>query len=101
MQSADQNPGQGPRQGQGPMQMIMADDIDADELVLTEEQQQIMDDYLDTIRMLSDSLNFYPIQDDTIRTVLNDEIAHYFDGSRTAAEVIDTLHGKINLYLNE
>ncbi len=69
--------------------------------VLTESQQIALDSYVKKIEELSDELNYYPIQDDTIDQMVNNEVPHYFDGSKSAEEVAKTLQEKIELYLNE
>jgi ABC-type glycerol-3-phosphate transport system substrate-binding protein len=97
--------GPGGGQGGGGMRgggmMAMFSDVNLDDIVLTKEQQEALDGYVALVNELSDQLNYYPIEDSTIRDVINSEAAHYFDGSRTAREVIDAMQSKINLYLNE
>jgi ABC-type sugar transport system, periplasmic component len=68
---------------------------------LTAEQQKAYDLYVKSIEKFSDSLNCCPILDDTISTMIRDETAHYFDGSKTADQVAKNLQDKIELYLNE
>ena len=87
--------------GGGPAQMMEFVIPDMSDVVLTDEQQKALDEYLDVLNTLADEINYYPIQDQTISTLIENEVAGYFDGTRTAAEVIDTLQNRVNLYLNE
>ena len=65
---------------------------------LTESQQIALDRYTKTMDELSEELNYYPIQDDTINDMVDNEVAHYFDGSKSAEEVAKTLQKKLELY---
>lgn len=68
---------------------------------LIETQQKVYDYYLKSINDFSGALNHYTIQDDTIKQMINTEVAYYFDGSKKANNVASTLQEKIELYLNE
>lgn len=68
---------------------------------LTKSQQAALDQYVKTIEDFSDLLNYCPIQDETVKRMISEEVAHYFDGSKTAEEVAENLENKIELYLNE
>ncbi|HYE67217.1 MAG TPA: extracellular solute-binding protein, partial [Anaerovoracaceae bacterium] len=73
----------------------------SESIALNESQQAALDQYVKTIEDFSDLLNYCPIKDDTVNTMINDEVSRYFDGSKTAEEVAETLQEKIELYLNE
>lgn len=68
---------------------------------LNESQQKALDQYLETTEKLSDALNYCPIEDTTINSMIDSEAAYYFSGSKTAEEVANALQSKIELYLNE
>jgi hypothetical protein len=68
---------------------------------LTAEQQKAYDLYVKSLEDFSAALNYYPIEDDTINSMISKETAYYFDGSKTADEVAAALQEKIELYLNE
>ncbi|WP_312654014.1 ABC transporter substrate-binding protein [Aminipila sp.] len=68
---------------------------------LTAEQKKAYETSTKSIEKFSDALNYYPIKDDTIDTMIEKEVDNYFNGSKTADEVANTLQEKIELYLNE
>lgn len=68
---------------------------------LTAEQMEVFNSYTKAVEDFSDMINTYPVQDTTINAIVDTEIAHYFDGSKTAEEVAATLQNRIQLYLNE
>ncbi len=68
---------------------------------LTTEQKNLINRYGDTVESLSDTLNYWPIQDDTIKEMIRQETDRFFNGSSSSGEVAEALQKKIELYLNE
>jgi multiple sugar transport system substrate-binding protein len=68
---------------------------------LTTEQKNLINRYDDTVESLSDTLNYWPIQDDTIKEMIRQETDRFFNGSSSSGEVAEALQKKIELYLNE
>ncbi|MDF3002381.1 MAG: extracellular solute-binding protein family 1 [Bacillota bacterium] len=68
---------------------------------LTAEQENLVKRYRETVESLSDTLNYWPIQDDTIKEMIQQETKRFFDGSSSSGEVAEALQKKIELYLNE
>ncbi|MHC1723355.1 MAG: ABC transporter substrate-binding protein [Aminipila sp.] len=74
-----------------------ADSVNA----LTAEQKKAYEACTKSIEKFTNSLNYYPIKDETIDTMIQKEVENYFNGSKTADQVASTLQEKIELYLNE
>lgn len=68
---------------------------------LTAEQEKLVKRYADTVESLSDALNYWPIQDDTVKEMIHKETSRFFDGSSSSGEVAEALQKKVELYLNE
>lgn len=68
---------------------------------LTEEQEQTYQEYLAVLNKFADQLNTFLIQDSMINEMIYTEIRHFFDGTKTAEEVAQTLQNQVELYLNE
>ena len=68
---------------------------------LTPEQQAALDNYLKTLEQFTGQLNKLVIRDQKIDDMINQEVAYFFSGEKTAGEVADNLQSKVNLYLNE
>lgn len=63
--------------------------------------KQDLNNYLETVEMMSDQLNRCTIWDTTIEDMVVQEAKYYFDGSKSADEVCRTLQSKVGLYLDE
>lgn len=79
---------------------LFSDKADPDK-ELTAEQEKPYETCTKSIEKFTNSLNYYPIKDETIDTMVEKEVDNYFNGSKTADEVANTLQEKIELYLNE
>lgn len=95
--------GQGPQGGSIKKGTMMAPqrDPNAGPVILDEEQQAIFDEYWAAVEKYSSMLNTCVITDSTINTIIEAEIAPFFEGTKTAQEVADVLQNKISLYVNE
>ena len=70
-------------------------------LEFTEETREAFEDYLVCVDKYSDFINVYSIRDTRIDMMIEEEVALYFDGKKTAEETAATLQNKVSLYLNE
>lgn len=64
-------------------------------------QLEALAEYNEAVERLSDQINAYVFEDTVVNDVIAAEVAYYFDGSKTAAEVAGVLQSKVDLYLNE
>jgi hypothetical protein len=68
---------------------------------LDAEEQATYDSYVALVDKYTDLLNAYTEKDAYISDTVSAEAAYFFESTKTAAEVADTLQNKISLYLNE
>lgn len=68
---------------------------------LTEAQKKIFQEYFSVLNRFVNQLNTYLMQDSMINEMIEQEIPYFFDGTKTAEEVAETLQSQIELYLNE
>ena len=63
--------------------------------------QQALKDYIETVELMSDRMNGCTVTDTTIMDMVIQEMAYYFDGTKTADDVCQALQSKVGLYLDE
>ena len=68
---------------------------------LTGELRQAMYAYLETAELMAAQINSFNFRDAVIDDVINDEVALFFDGSKTADEVATSLQSRVQLILSE
>lgn len=68
---------------------------------LTPEQKTALANYLSQLEKFTALLNKHIIRDERIDSMIQDEVRHFFAGTRSAEEVANALQSRINLYLNE
>jgi multiple sugar transport system substrate-binding protein len=68
---------------------------------LSAEDLQRVAEYMTWMESCSDKLNYCPVEDDTIRAAIQEEVKNFFNGIKTAEEAADALQSKVDLYLNE
>jgi multiple sugar transport system substrate-binding protein len=68
---------------------------------LTPEQKTALESYLNQLDKFTAQLNKHIIRDERIDNMIQDEVRHFFAGTRSSEEVANALQSRINLYLNE
>ena len=86
--------------GQGGM-MAISGDIDLENLVLTPEQEKVLEEYLKIIEKYSNMLNTFHIKDSTVTSIVDAEVKNFFNGSRSAEEAARIIQNRAGLYLSE
>jgi multiple sugar transport system substrate-binding protein len=66
-----------------------------------EKLLQALEQYNQAAEELSGQINAYVFRDTIVNDMIAAEVAYFFDGTKTAQEVADTLQSKVSLYLNE
>lgn len=64
-------------------------------------QKQALKSYTDAVEEMTDQMNGFTIRDTVIEDMVIEEMAYFFDDSKTADEVCQVLQNKVELYLNE
>ena len=64
-------------------------------------QAQGLEEYISTVETMSDQMNGHMFMDVTIQDIVMQEVAYFFDGTKTADDVCQVLQSKVELYLNE
>jgi len=80
---------------------MIAGDIDIDSIILSAEQQKVLDEYIKAIDKYSNMLNTFYIKDPTVTSIINTEIKSFFNGTRTAEEAARIIQNRTGLYLSE
>jgi ABC-type glycerol-3-phosphate transport system substrate-binding protein len=65
------------------------------------EYVQAYEDYLVCLNGFVDMLNYFPITDNIISEMVRSEAELFFDGTKSAEDVAETLQNKVQLYLDE
>jgi ABC-type glycerol-3-phosphate transport system substrate-binding protein len=73
--------------------------FDADEMDAAD--RKIFDAYVAKVEYFTNQLNTFASTDTMIADIVFTEVSEFFDGSRTAEDVAQTLQSRINLFLNE
>jgi len=68
---------------------------------LTGEARQAMYAYLETAELMAAQINSLNIRDAVIDDIISDEVALFFDGSKSADEVAASLQNRVQLILSE
>jgi len=68
---------------------------------LDSEGRHILGDYIDTVNEMAASINTFFIQDNAVTQIIDAELEHFFNGSRSAEDVAATIQNRVGLYLNE
>ena len=68
---------------------------------LNEAHLEAIAKYNEAVNQLSGQIGAYVIKDIVINDMIAAEVAYFFDGFKSAAEVANTLQNKVTLYLNE
>jgi len=68
---------------------------------ITGDLRQAMYAYLEIAELMADQINSFNFRDVVIDDIVNDEVALFFDGSKTADEVAASLQSRVQLILSE
>jgi len=68
---------------------------------LDSQGQSILADFKATVNEMAAAINIFFIQDNAITQIIDAELEHFFDGSRSALDVAANIQNRVNLYLNE
>jgi multiple sugar transport system substrate-binding protein len=69
--------------------------------LLDDEQREAFRQYLVALDELSSQINSFTFRDTIVNDMITAEVAYFFDGSKTAAEVARALQNRVDLYLSE
>jgi len=78
-----------------------AQNIDFQVVPLDEEGRAILQEYITLVEYFTNQLNTFFMTDAIIEDIVLTEVREFFDGSRSAEDVAQTLQSRINLFLNE
>lgn len=65
------------------------------------QQREVFDAYVAQVNYFTNRLNTFFTTDAIVEDIVMTEVQEFFDGSRSAEEVAQTLQSRINLFLNE
>lgn len=87
--------------GAQPGMMQINGDIDLENLVLTPEQEKVLEEYLKMVEKYSSMLNTFHIQDSNVTAIVDAEMKNFFNGSKSAEEAARIIQNRAGLYLSE
>ena len=89
--------------GSPPVMSTAADPIpiDLDSIVLSAEQEKVLEEYLKVIEKYSNMLNMFYIKDPTVASIIDAEVKSYFSGGKSAEEAARIIQNRAGLYLSE
>jgi len=70
-------------------------------LEIPADKQEAYDNYMACIEKLTSLINSCQMRDSIIDQMIEEEVAHFFDGTKSAGDAARTLQNKVNLYLSE
>jgi len=68
---------------------------------IPEGKQEAYDNYMACVDRLSSLINACAVHDAIIDAMINEEVTHFFDGTKSAEDTAKVLQNKVNLYLSE
>jgi len=75
--------------------------VDGFQMLTDEKYLTAYDEFMKYLNVFVNDLNFYPVTDEIIGEMISSETAQFFNGTKTADEVADTLQNKVQMYLDE